>query len=208
MADLGSKDAALATIGVWIIELSELDAISRVERSRVKSFMSRNSDRFRPPYGRRLIDSPRQCVFAGTVNHFEYLGDETGGRRFWPVTCGAIKLDSLRDNRDQLWAEAVTRYRSGEHWWLETKKLNEAAAREQDARYQRDAWESEIESYIDGRTGVTTAEILKSALNKPAGMWLRSDETRVGLILRRLGWDPQRPKANEPRVYHRANVPT
>jgi hypothetical protein len=85
LADLGSKDAAMQTRGVWIIELSELDSLSHAEVARIKAFMSRTTDRFRPPYGMRLVESPRQCVFAGTVNHGTYLRDETGGRRFWPI---------------------------------------------------------------------------------------------------------------------------
>jgi hypothetical protein len=95
LADLGSKDAAMQTRGVWIIELSELDSLSHSEVARIKAFMSRTTDRFRPPYGMRLVESPRQCVFAGTVNHSTYLRDETGGRRFWPVACGRIDADAL-----------------------------------------------------------------------------------------------------------------
>src|SRR5215469_1394846 len=76
LADLGSKDAATQTRGVWIIELSELDSLSNSEVARIKAFMSRTTDRFRPPSGMRLVESPRQCVFAGTVNHSTYLRDE------------------------------------------------------------------------------------------------------------------------------------
>jgi predicted P-loop ATPase len=72
VADLGSKDAAMQTRGVWIIELSELDSLSHIEVARIKAFMSRTTDRFRPPYGMRLVESPRQCVFASTVNHSTY----------------------------------------------------------------------------------------------------------------------------------------
>ena len=85
IAELGSKDAALQTRGVWIIEIAELDSMNRSEAGKIKEFMSRTTDRFRPPYGRRLIESPRQCIFAGSVNHTNYLRDETGARRFWPV---------------------------------------------------------------------------------------------------------------------------
>ena len=69
IAELGSKDAALQTHGVWIIEIAELDSMNRSEVGEIKAFMSRTTDRFRPPYGRRLIESPRQCIFPGSVNH-------------------------------------------------------------------------------------------------------------------------------------------
>jgi len=117
LADLGSKDSALQTRGVWIIELSELDTLSRSEVSRIKAFMSRTTDRFRPPYGKRLMESPRQCVFAGTVNHSSYLRDDTGGPRFWPVACGSINIDRLARDRDQFWARRrhdLKRARSGD----------------------------------------------------------------------------------------------
>jgi predicted P-loop ATPase len=209
IADLGSKDSQLATLGVWIIELPELDAMGRSELSRVKAFMSRNTDRFRPPYGRRLIESPRQCIFVGTVNQGEYLRDETGGRRFWPAACGYIDLEALRRDKDQLWAEAAARYRKKETWWLDTTELNKAATEEQDARYQVDAWESTIADWMETldaaghkREEVTTAQILTGPLDKKIGLWTRSDETRVGIILRRLGWKPgghARPRTYRPQ---------
>ena len=111
MPELGSKDAALNTRGVWIIGLSELDAMTAADVSRIKAFMSRAVG-LRPPYGRHPIDAPHECVFAGTSNHDVYLKDETGDRRFWPVRCGPnIDVQSLLRDRDQLWAEAVHRYR-------------------------------------------------------------------------------------------------
>lgn len=117
LSDLGSKDAAMETRSVWIIEIAELDTMSRAEVGTIKAFISRTSDRFRPPYGKRLVDLPRQCVFAGSVNpEGGYLKDATGGRRFWPLICGAIDITAIERHRDQLWAEACVRFRAGDAW--------------------------------------------------------------------------------------------
>ena len=132
IADLGTKDSAQDLRGKWIIELGELSALKRGEIERVKAFMSRKVDHYRPSYGRRSQDFPRQCVFIGITNADAYLGDETGGRRFWPVKVGKIDLEKLKADREQLWAEAVAAYRAGEKWWLD--KATEALARERAGR--------------------------------------------------------------------------
>ena len=88
-------------------------------------------------------------MFAGTINPIGgYLKDPTGGRRFWPVTCGPIDLDALVRDRDQLWAEALVRFRSGHAWWLETPELQALAAAEQDARFEVDAWGEKVSDWL------------------------------------------------------------
>ena len=189
MPHLGSKDAALQTQGVWIIELSELDAMSAAGIDSIKAFMSRASDRFRPPYGRYIIDVPRECVFAGTTNHFAYLKDETGARRFWPVRCGKILLEVLQRDRDQLWAEALYRYRRGDKWWLDSDELLETASAEQEARFNDDPWEPVISAYVYAKSDVTVSELLKYAIEKPEKDWSQSDKNRVSKCLQRLRWE-------------------
>jgi predicted P-loop ATPase len=166
LADLGSKDAAMQTRGVLIIELSELDSLSHSEVARIKAFMSRTTDRFRPPYGMRLVESPRQCVFAGTVNHSTYLRDETGARRFWPITCGGIEVEALARDRDQLWAEAKAKFEAGCVWWLNTAELVQMASNEQIERYEGDPWEGGIARWADDRPSVSISEILEKCLQK------------------------------------------
>ncbi|GIW56259.1 MAG: hypothetical protein KatS3mg082_2663 [Nitrospiraceae bacterium] len=190
IADLGSKDAALQTRGVWVIEIAELDSMSRSEIGRIKAFMSRAVDRFRPPYGKRLITSPRQCVFAGSVNHGTYLRDETGGRRFWPVECKAavIDTDGLAIIRDQLWAEATYLYFEGKPWWLDSVDLNREAAEEQAERYEGDPWDELILKWVEGRESVSIPEILTQCIEKKTEMWTQMDRNRVARCLRAHGW--------------------
>jgi len=216
IAELGTKDAAMQTRGVWVVELAELDAMTGAEVAKVKSFMSRNSDRFRPPYGRQLIDSPRQCVFAGTVNLSAYLKDETGGRRFWPVRCGKLRIDELDRDRNQLLAEAVVRFRQGSTWWLDSMELNELAAKEQGDRYEGDPWDEIVRAWIQRPTilpnltqfaetlhlastpdSVTVSEILSHAIGKRPELWMQADKNRIARILRSLGYERYRERTAE-----------
>jgi hypothetical protein len=192
LADLGSKDAAMQIRGVWIIELSELDSLSHSEVARIKAFMSRTTDRFRPPYGMRLVESPRQCVFAGTVNHSTYLRDETGGRRFWPIACGRIEVDALARDRDQLWAEAKARFESGAVWWLETADLVQMASDQQIDRYEGDPWEEVIGPWVEFSTSVSISEVLEKCLQKAQALWTQTDKNRAARCLRALGWERYR----------------
>ena len=192
LADLGSKDAAMQTRGVWIIELSELDSLSHSEVARIKAFMSRTTDRFRPPYGMRLVESPRQCVFAGTVNHSTYLRDETGGRRFWPITCGRIDVDALARDRDQLWAEAKERFDAGAVWWLESAELVQMATDQQIDRYEGDPWEEVIAAWLDSHPSVSIREVLEKCLQKAHALWTQTDKNRAARCLRALGWERYR----------------
>lgn len=193
MADLGSKDSALQTRGVWLIEIAELDGMTRADVGKIKAFMSRAVDRFRPPYGRHLIESPRQCIFAGSVNHGAYLRDETGGRRFWPVACTRVLIEELTRDRDQLWAEAAATYQSGASWWLDTPDLIRHAEDEQSQRYEESAWDGVIFDWADeringGYDSVSVAEILDLCMHKKASEWSRADEMRIAGALKRAGW--------------------
>jgi predicted P-loop ATPase len=188
IADLGTKDSAMQVAGAWVIELPELDSIARGDVSRIKAFMSRSTDRFRPPYGHHIVEQPRQCVFAGTVNHNEYLRDETGGRRFWPVQCSRIDVAGLAGVRDQLWAEAQHRYNAGAKWWLDSQTLTQAAEIEQGGRYQADAWQPLIEEFVAKAATVSVGDILKEALFLSPEKWGQAEQNRVARCLRALGW--------------------
>lgn len=194
--DMGSKDGYQVLRRKWIAEMGELDSITRTEVSRVKQFLSQRVDTYRPSYGHHTEDFYRQCVFVGTVNPNGggYLKDETGARRFQPVLLRKIDLKKLRLERDQLWAEAVFRYRKCERWHMDDPKLIAAAKVEADDRRQMDPWEHIVGKWLATRKplvqakGVTTHDVLTDCLDFPTERLTRSEEMRCAAILRACGW--------------------
>ena len=133
------KEASELLQGVWLVEISELDAFRRTDVSRIKQFLSLRADRFRAAYGRHVKELPRACIFFGTTNTSEFLQDTTGNRRFWPVDVGVQpqtksvwkKLDS---EIDQIWAEAFARWQAGEPLYLSGAAEEDAKAKQEEHR--------------------------------------------------------------------------
>ena len=170
--------------GKLLVEISEMDAFSRAEVNRVKQTVSCPSDRFRQSYGRYAVDHPRTCIFVGTTNRDDWNRDETGARRFWPIACGGIELESIRESRGNLFAEALVRYRQSEtHWEMPLA----AAQAEQEARYTADPWMDPIREAIKGETAVTTRWVLDK-LGFQIERMDKKAEMRVGNCLRFMGW--------------------
>lgn len=145
--NIQDKDSRIQLQGPMIIEFSELDAFSKKEASAVKAFVTTQVDRFRAPYAKAISKVPRRCVFAGTTNDTEFLRDQTGGRRFWPVRTGDIDIDGIKANREQILAEAVYRYKHGEEWWLGGKAEAEAMEHQEAVR-EKDTWEDMVTNYM------------------------------------------------------------
>lgn len=133
------KEASELLQGVWLVEVSELDAFRRTDVSRIKQFLSLRADRFRAAYGRNVKELPRTCIFFGTTNTTEYLQDTTGNRRFWPIDTGEQRhvKNVWRDldlEIDQLWAEAVMRWQLGEPLYLSGAIEDDAKAKQEEHR--------------------------------------------------------------------------
>jgi len=200
--DLRNKDSFQAIRGVWIYELAELAATRPRDAETVKAFLSAETDRFRPPYGRTTIESHRQVVFAGTTNEATFLADPTGARRFWPVAVGEIDLEAIRRDRDMLWAEAASAWKAGEPWWLTPGEDAELRLAHERFNHE-DPWEGFITDWLQSQpgTGIRVGDILDGPLDMDADKQGKHHEMRVGGILQRLGFERRRTRAGGKREW-------
>lgn len=189
LSDLHSKDAAQELLGVWCVEIAELSTTSRSDTAMQKAFLSRPFDRLRLPYDRGMSKFQRQCVFAGTTNDHAYLKDETGARRFCPISVKDVDTGAIERGREQYWAEAVHWYKQGEKWHLTEGDVADAAKEAQRNRYQGDIWTEEIEQWISGKPFVSMADILRDCIGlQSKADWSQREENRVARVLNHLGW--------------------
>ena len=184
LSELGTKDSKMEMNGVWCLEIAELTSMRKTDVERVKAFASRRTDRFRPAYGKHVIEMPRQCVCIGTTNADRYLKDESGARRFWPIRCGVIDIVAVKRDRDQIWAEAVALYLAGEPWWLTDATDVEAARDAQDARYVEDTWDEAITEYVYAKDEVAVSDVLEHAIGLTKDRWDQWAQSRVASCLK------------------------
>lgn len=212
--DTGSgidKDAILTAHRYWICEMAELDGItSKQDFNHLKALLSIQVDTLRRPYGMNPLELPRGFVFCGTANSDDFLRDTTGARRKWIVEVRqSIDIELVRAERAQLWAEAVEAYRAGESWWFD----DEATAQIEDAQRSftaSDSREERVRSWLLSVAGdVTMRRVLVECLGYEDRNIDRKAETAVGLILRKLGWDPRLVRCGQDRVrvYERREAP-
>lgn len=211
---MGDKDSFLALRGRWAYELAELDSFNRSESTRAKAFISSSTDSYRAPYDRTTKDWPRQCVFIGTTNQYEYFKDSSGNRRYWPVMCSdALNVEGLKAVREQLFAEAVYEFResarwkfeNGGPWWPTKDEQQRLFTPEQEMREVSDPWDVAIHHWLMNGTEreVTALDILVGALKMEVSKidGARQATMRVGTCMRKLGW-PKRRRTSGAREWY------
>ena len=215
---IGDKDSYQNIQGVLVYEWGELENLSRQEVTKVKLFISSPKDRFRASFDKRPRDYPRQVVFVGTTNERNYLTDVTGNRRFWPVlVTQPPDLAWVRENLDQLFAEALHCLDEGERFWPTREEQRELFDPQQMARTVESSLEAVVKRLLhDDEQKVPMGE-KNFALVPQIGMtellgrvgYTIDKQTdvvvkKVGALMHSMGWEVRRlSTGGRPRVYVR-----
>ncbi len=190
MGDGRNKDDLIILHKCWIQEWGEIERVfGKRQAGELKAFITRQTDTFRQPYAMTASECPRRSIIVGSVNDSQFLVDPTGNRRYWviPIKVKRINIHRLKQERDAIWAAALSAYRSGEPWWLSPDEEELSTANNQQFQIV-DEWESPISNYIELRQQVSITEILTNVFNYELGKIDRSSQMRVSTILTSVGW--------------------
>ena len=199
---IAGKEGIEAIRGVWIGEVAELMAMTRVkEAEAVKAYITSQEDSYRPPYGKHVQTIPRRCMFIGTTNNPQFLTDKTGNRRFYPVKVQsfAYKLyeneKAIKEYISQCWAEAVHMYKDGQLQPFAKKEVLEQIRAAQEAAMEDDWRIGAIELYLEdtkkaSNSTVSIIELWHNALNEPEeSKPTRKDSIEISQIISNVpGW--------------------
>ena len=220
---ISGKEGIEAIRGVWIGEVAELMAMTRVkEAEAVKAYITSQEDSYRPPYGKHVQTIPRRCMFVGTTNNPQFLTDKTGNRRFYPVKVQsyAYKLydneKAVKEYIRQAWAEAVHLYKEGKLQPFAKKEVLDQIRAAQEAAMEDDWRIGAIEQYLDDQkkhSGATVSviELWHSALAEPEeSKPSRKDSIEITQIITNIpGWvqcpNPVRTKWGRQKCFRKDN---
>ncbi|PGH21771.1 virulence-associated protein E [Fusobacterium polymorphum] len=191
LVNVEGKDACELIQGSWIIEMGELSSLRKSELNLVKNFLSRTDDIFRASYGRRAQKYPRRCAFFGTANDTNFLRDETGNRRFWPIDCFIYKpkksiFVDLKDALDQIWAEACELAKNEFYSLVLSNEAEKIAKEEQDSHSEDNVYKGIILDYLDKKIPKNAWDSMdlfarRTYLNEYESMSLQYDENDLTL---------------------------
>lgn len=190
--DVDSKDSWELIHRNWFVEWGELNGLRRRDAESVKAFLSKQEDTFRAPYARAAVVKKRRCIFVGTTNEAEFLSDTTGNRRFWPVTIdGPIDVEWLRENRDQVFAQAFQQVVGGATHYLD-KEQGAAHADLAQRHMQVDPWQAPIRDWLarnetKGLKGCSMLEILVDCFGLEPAKLHKADSMRGSSLVKGLG---------------------
>lgn len=214
-----SKDASMHMLGKWLVEQAEFEGhVARSSVEMMKAFITREREIFRKPYGRSEVNMRRPSVLVGTTNSSSFLNDPTGDRRFWVLEIPkehTIDLTWVRNNRDQIWSQAMHMYMQGELWWLTDAETITSNSR--NSRFRRpDALHEAVLEFLNSQptvanltkdsryedeVGFTLKQLVTIGLDKKLADMKSYETVSVQSFLEKMGYLKVRVRVNGNRMY-------
>ncbi len=187
------EEALRHLVGHWGVELAELAPTRQTDKEELKAFVSGSVDKVRFPFARTYRKVGRTCVLFGTTNNSNFLNDQDGGRRYWPIEVRVrIDVDQLRVERDQLFAEAVVAFEAGEKWWPDHDFEQQHYQPMQAAAREIDPWEDRVRNWWKNdpysRGEWTLWELARDSLDIPPAALDKRKQMRLSGVLRKIGF--------------------
>jgi predicted P-loop ATPase len=204
LTTIDGKEGSEGVEGAWIVEVSELLALTKTkEQEAVKAYLSRLVDKYRPAYGRHIVERKRTCAFIGTTNREQFITDKTGGRRFYPVRCRNTGYDlfdheeECREYIKQCWAEAYHKMHSDFMNPYATRSVKPQIEVAQESAMEEDFRIGMVQNWLDKHApeNVCGGMIWENALHRELSHFTKADQTQIGLIMNNnvTGWDKCKP---------------
>jgi predicted P-loop ATPase len=207
--DVSNKDSLMNIQGIHVYEWPELDGFVAQDLTAIKRFIASPCDRFRATFDRRPAKYPRQVVFVGTTEEAHYLKDLQGNRRFWPVRLTREPDNEwLRDNLEQMFAEAVVRLDARERFWpvkgerdlFRAQQMTRAIESSLGSAIKRFLYDGHPNNPIgapgnelDGIMVMDLLQILQFPIEKQTYALVR----QATAVLSSMGWAPRKAKRDE-----------
>jgi len=183
--------------GRLVAEIGELRGLHTKEMEAIKTFITRTHESWVPKFREFATQFPRRLVFVGTTNQEQFLADETGNRRWLPVTLTqAVDVAAIARDRLQLWAEARERFALCGVEYAQAQQLAEAVHA---SHMIVDPWTDRVDQWLEEADPLTemsprackflrVRDVLRGALGIEDKAIGRREELRAAAVLRALGY--------------------
>lgn len=191
------REGMEAVNGAWICEMGELLALTKAkEVEAIKSYTTRQNDRYREAYGKRTAEHPRQCIFIGTTNKEQFLTDKTGNRRFYPVKVNSTGYELFKHEQEckeyikQCWAESLAKKNTDEMKPFANSDLLDEIRKKQAEAVEDDWRVGVIEQYLEDKNEVCVRELWLNAFHNEYKELSKKDSIEIGMIMNGMkGWN-------------------
>lgn len=179
--------------GKLIVEFAEMDGMDKMSNNALKKWITQTDDELIKKWSNYVTKYPRQFILAGTTNDSYYLSDATGNRRYLPVKCNTIDIDGIKKVKEQLWAEAVYKFKEDNYkiYIEENDPIWSAIKSEQAGRVVQDPWEDVLSHYLEGKRYCSYNDVY-DAIGIPIKDRDSGKDVRIRAVMRKLKWSYER----------------